>query len=374
MVIGTVRLCFDVRVHGFVALRDFATVYYAAFFFLGQEAGRERAGRRFLYRVLLLSCALILPLSTLDSRYPDFFLEKLTFHGIPLIFYKGDLLGTFMAVGAVLFFLRYEAGGSRWNVAMSLLLGVGVLATNNRASMLGLLVATAWLQTAGRWRFAAAQVGAGVMAALIILMVASAMNIPWQRTPVYGLYERTLSLIDVGGERTYRSEESANKGDNNVFRKVWWQAVFDETVEYNAYVGLGFGHNLADRFVRTYYPDSPDEFSTRSPHNILLTIFARMGAIGLAMFLVVLGLIARRTWLAVRIGPREGALWCSAWVIFATACLGVVLEGPMGAVVFWTILGLANAEVHSDDSPEAVGAADEVLLPDVPPDEVPATL
>jgi hypothetical protein len=29
-------------------------------------------------------------------------------------------------------------------------------------------------------------------------------------------------------------------------------------------------------------------------------------------------------------------------VILTSACFGVVLEGPMGAVVFWSVLGLAN--------------------------------
>ena len=34
-----------------------------------------------------------------------------------------------------------------------------------------------------------------------------------------------------------------------------------------------------------------------------------------------------------------------------SACFGVVLEGPMGAVVFWTILGLAHSQTAEE--PEA---------------------
>ena len=33
-----VRVVFDVRPHGFIALRDYAMVYYAAFFFIAQYA------------------------------------------------------------------------------------------------------------------------------------------------------------------------------------------------------------------------------------------------------------------------------------------------------------------------------------------------
>jgi hypothetical protein len=50
-------------------------------------------------------------------------------------------------------------------------------------------------------------------------------------------------------------------------------------------------------------------------------------------------------------------LWCAAWVILVSACFGVVLEGPMGAVVFWTILGLASA---AEDGP-AIGDKAETV-------------
>jgi hypothetical protein len=43
--------------------------------------------------------------------------------------------------------------------------------------------------------------------------------------------------------------------------------------------------------------------------------------------------------------------WSVAWVMLTSGCFGVVLEGPMGAVVFWTALGMANvtsAEVAED--------------------------
>ena len=41
--------------------------------------------------------------------------------------------------------------------------------------------------------------------------------------------------------------------------------------------------------------------------------------------------------------PWRGEAWCYVWAIFTSACFGVVLEGPMGAVVFWILLGAAAA-------------------------------
>lgn len=342
MAVGALRIGFDVRQYGFMALRDFALVYYAAFFFLGQAAAREEANARFLEAVLLGACVVLLPVYEAYRWRPDFFINTLTFRGNPLIFFKDDLAGTFLAVGAVLVFLRWEQRS--WGLAWiaSLTLAAASLATDNRASMLGLACAAAWLALGGRWRFAAVQAGGAVIAAVVILFAANVLKIPWEHTPVYGVYERVSSVVDVSGSRIYTSPDAASKGDNNRFRRIWWQAVFDETVHGNPYVGLGFGTDLADRFVREYYPESGEEFSTRSPHNVLLTIFARMGALGLVLFLGVLATMAVYTWRAVRAGAIEAAPWCAAWVIAISACLGVVLEGPMGAVVFWILLGLAN--------------------------------
>lgn len=342
MLTGALRIVFDVREFGFMAIRDFALVYYGAFFFLGQEMARDGPSRRVFLHVLTISCAALLPLYLLLERFPDFFHTALTLRGNPIIYYKGDLAATFLASGSVLFYLRFEARRRWWLIVISLVLAGAVLAMNNRASMLALFVATAWLAIRGRWRFAALQAVSGVIALVAILMTAAALRISWEKTPVFNVYERIVSIADPFGQRTYRGSETFNKGDNNLYRSVWWEAVIRETIDGNPYIGLGFGHDLAARFVREYYPESGDEFNVRSPHNVLISIFARMGAIGLVAFLVLLAVIAVRTWHALRLSPDDTAPWCVVWAMLTSACLGVVLEGPMGAVVFWTVLGVAN--------------------------------
>lgn len=342
MLVGALRIPFDVRAHGFMALRDFALVYYAAFFFLGQELARDARSRRFFLNTLTASCVALLPVFLFAQRFPDVFFGPLSVRGNPLIFYKGDLAATFVAAGAVLLFLRFEERGRWWLAAASLMLSGAVLLLNNRAAMLALAVATAWLAVRGRWRFAAAQAASGAVAVIVVLLVAGALRISWERTPVFHVYERIVSIVDPMGQRAYRGEETFNKGDNNRYRTVWWTAVIHETLDGNPYVGLGFGHDLAERFVREYYPENTDEFSVRSPHNALVSIFARMGAVGLAAFLLLVGVMAVRTWRAVGARRADAGPWCVAWALLTSACLGVVLEGPMGAMVFWTVLGIAN--------------------------------
>lgn len=342
--VGLSRLAFDVRPYGLTAIRDFAMVYYGIFFLLAQHVAAEGHSMRFLYRCLLGSSAILILTLALFEQFPDFFMGTLTLRGVPLIYYKGDLVGTFMAAGTIMAFIAFERTRQWRHLALSLALTAGMLSTHNRASMLGLGIVAVLLVIAGRWRFAIFQVSMGMFAALVLLMAAHLTNRSWEHTAIHSVYERVVSLVDPLGDRQYSGEVTFNKGDNNRFRIVWWEAVWEETMDNNPWLGLGFGYDLARRFVREYYPDTADEFSTRSPHNILLTIFGRMGALGLAPFLFIIALMLTRTIRAARRGPSlETALWCASWIILVSACFGVVLEGPMGAVVFWTALGLANA-------------------------------
>jgi O-antigen ligase len=342
--VGSVRLGFDVRAYGAAALRDFAMVYYGVFFFLAQRAAQSPASRQFLLRCMTVSCVILLVTQFVYQRMPDLFLSTLTIRGVPIIYYKGDLAGLFMASGAAILFFAFERNRRWWQLALSLLLMAGAMSINNRSLMVGVVLVAGLLMVSGRWRFAVIQGTAGVVAATVLLFVAYVSNKPWQQSALHGVYERVLSVTDPFGQRAYSGEDTFYKGDNNRFRVIWWNAVFEETVQQNPWVGLGFGYDLAARFVREYYPDNSEEFNTRSPHNVALTVFGRMGVIGLIPFVLIVVVMARNMIRAARDGPTpETALWSAAWIIMAGAWFGVVLEGPMGAVVFWIALGIANA-------------------------------
>ncbi len=89
-----------------------------------------------------------------------------------------------------------------------------------------------------------------------------------------------------------------------------------------------------------------------------------MGLLGLVLWIGVIGAMAARTLrLARRVRTDDSALpalgwWSVSWVILTSACFGVVLEGPMGAVVFWTALGLANSS-DKETSEAAASLAEE---------------
>ena len=367
MTLGTLRFVMDVRFHGFTAVRDFALVYYGLFFFLVQRFASDPPSGRFLQRCVLGGCVALLVIHPLFTQLQNFFLQTLTVRGMPLIYFKGDLAGNFMALGSLLAFMRFEDGRRfRW-VLVSLALAGLMLTTNSRSSMVGLAVGAAWLAVSGRWKFAGALSLSAIAAAVVFVTVAYVRNSSWEQTPVHSLYERIASIVDPLGRRTYVTDDMLSKSDNNTFRIVWWRASIDETVQTNPWFGLGFGHDLAQRFVRAYYPEGNDDFSARSPHNVLITIFARMGLVGLVSFLVLMGAMAVRTWRALSDGEtyrKSGAWWCGAWLLLSCAVFGVVLEGPMGAVVFWVVLGLASA-CSAQRGAEAQDNPDSLPLPGI---------
>jgi hypothetical protein len=345
---GAARIGLDIKNHGFAAVRDFAMVYYAVFFFIAQSTLTVLPDpSRWLHRTILMASALLLPMYFLFSYFPEFFTDTLTFRGVPLIFYKGDLMGTFLAVGSLAWYVFYEERPSRiWALLMCLALAGSVVTTDNRASLLALVVSAFWLGLGGRWRFLQILALSGVAGILVIVLWAKFENRRIADTPLQGLYEKALSLTDFTGSRTYSGQGALPKGDNNRFRVVWWATVIEDTVKTNPYVGVGFGYDLADQFLKNYYPTNTDEFTARSPHSIFVTIFARMGAVGLIAFLIFVVCMAHGTREAVRLrsSPHLAFPWCTSWALLTAACFGVVLEGPMGAVVFWIALGAGSAE------------------------------
>lgn len=342
LVIGCARLVFDTR-HGFTAIRDFAMVYYALFFFVAQAMAQAAPANRYLMGCLLTGLLVMPPVLALYQLFPRFFMQDFTLRGTPLVYFKGDLTGTFLGVGALLvFFLargRWQPLG--WAVSGGLFLLV--MGGDNRASMVALAAVTVLLIAARRWQFPAWQGAVTALALGMVVLLAAVFDNAWAERKLHGATDRLRSMVDVQGLSRYQSEESFNKGDNNRFRLVWWKNVVEDTWSRNPVFGLGFGADLAQGFLQEYYPDADEEFSTRSPHNIFITVFGRLGLVGLAVWGWLCTVLAARTWRAVRTGREEGVLWCMACLIFISACFGVVLEGPMGAVPFWVLLGLAQA-------------------------------
>ena len=308
LVAGTIRVAFDVRPFGFVALRDYAMIYYAGFFFLAQHAWRDDS-RRFLLRVITIASVAQPIAMILVEAFPDFFLSKFTLRGVPLIFFKGDLALTFTAVSALLLFFTVRGAHRLWAWPLATVEFIYVIAGANRASMLGGLAALAWLSFSRARRFVGVQVAVLSLAVLVVSGLALLTENTWAQRKFDGVRERLASITDIMGRGTYVTEESGMKGDNNRFRAVWWRTVIADAMDQNPAFGLGFGYDLARNFLREYNPDMGDDFTARSPHSIVVSTIGRMGIVGLAVFLALVAAIASKTWRVVRDPARIWPAW-----------------------------------------------------------------
>jgi hypothetical protein len=351
MLLGAARLPFDLHQYGFVALRDSAMVYYACFFFIAQAFCRHDASRSLLRRAMQFAFLLLPVVSVALSLAPEFFLTMFTWRGVPLIYHKGDLVATYLASGFFLFWAMRETGAHRaWLIPAAVCLLMSPTVGSPRAAMFSTAMVTIIWLLARRLRLLLFQVGvvtAGLATVLLVWVFHE--NKDLRETTAYSVYEHAISIVDFEGKGTYLHAETGDPGNNNRFRLVWWNSVAQETLEKSPVFGLGFGADLAARFLADYNLVEAEDFVTRSPHSVIMTVFGRMGLLGLGLFLTIAVMMARSTWPAIRRRDFDAmGLWSVTWILWFSACFGVVLEGPMGAVVFWTALGMASATTAAE--------------------------
>ncbi len=345
MILGAIRLPRDMQTFGVIALRDFATIYYACFFFIAQDLAGQEDSRRIMKGALTWSYLLLPPVVVSIVISPDFLLDHLTIRGIPLIYHKSDLIAMSLAGGFFWLWTRWEkTQHARWiaAAATSLIL-IGAM-DSPRAGMFAVAVTTAlWIFT-GRWRIAAAEgfVVTGALALSIAYVVLTGRDL--KTSAPYSVYEHAISIFDPAGQGTYINGESGDPGGNNRFRLIWWRDVAEDTLAQNPVMGIGFGGDLASRFLADYDLLSDENFAARSPHSIVFTVIGRMGLLGLTAWIAISASLLTLAWKTLKSGdPDQRGLVSVALSVFLSACFGVVLEGPMGAVAFWTVLGIANA-------------------------------
>lgn len=136
------------------------------------------------------------------------------------------------------------------------------------------------------------------------------------------------------------------------YRIEWWNKIIDYTFFGDYFLtGKGYGINLAASDGQLIKGDT----SLRSPHNAHLTILARSGVPGFALWVMlnlawIIGII-RAIFLAKLLHAKQWEGWLSTLLVFFLAALvnasfDVYLEGPMGGIWFWTVFGIGAASIH----------------------------
>ena len=160
-----------------------------------------------------------------------------------------------------------------------------------------------------------------------------------------GVLQRVESVMAIVTGR----EDEAFRASTVRWRLDWWSDIVGYTVfgDYR-WAGKGYGVNLAN--VDGYQVFSDE--SLRSPHNGHLTILARSGVTGVALWLMLQGTFALSTIVKqhrLRRSGRTRAADVGVWIIAYWAALmvnssfDVFLEGPQGGIWIWTVVGVGVA-------------------------------
>jgi hypothetical protein len=151
------------------------------------------------------------------------------------------------------------------------------------------------------------------------------------------LVENAASILGRSGEQTESTK---------AWREKWWNIIVDNTVRGPYFwTGRGFGVNLG---FEDGFGNPHNERPLRSPHNGHITILARAGIPGAALWGVFLaawfGTLLHTMLLARRRGQAEWAglllfVACYAASCVINATFDVALEAPMQGIWFWCLIG-----------------------------------
>jgi hypothetical protein len=258
---------------------------------------------------------------------------------------KNGPFATHLLGAALLMLLGFKRAGIGWLIM--LLIGITLISVRSRGCMLDFIVPLSFaVIITGRWR----------SATVIVVTVASLLALAYMLDLSYQtgdeLSGRAISarqlVWNFASIFGFNPHEHGQLADTRSFRLDWWKVIYDYSVNGPYFwTGKGFGINLAS--VDGFIVGDPNMPLMRSPHNGHITMLARAGVPGLALWLLTLA-----TWSAMLLVNMFRARWAGdhVWanfflLIFCYALSTVIdgtfdpaLEAPMQGVWFWSLFGV----------------------------------
>jgi len=355
MGLGLIHLQDDVRVFGLDAIRDSSLWYYSAFYFVGLVVGYDaqvgesvwRWVSRFWVMALIWGSCEFLSGERLSQMGPE-----VPLRGVPVLSHSGSDLMQNMSMGMIVVFgLRYPVS-NRLARVVCLIAGIicliALVTFHGRGAKLavvsGVLMGCLFLVSPRGAPAISRRLGTLLLTTVVMLTLGFliAPEDVLRASHVDRLYE--ISLDEPLGTTRWRVD--------------WWVELVNAVAADNAAFGLGFGESLS-----IYSPYlTQDEYSSwpvRSPHNYSMAVFARMGVVGLFLWLCILliglsGLI-KDVWRGEASPRREQS---SLWIIMllitvVNGSFGVLMDGPVLGIWFWFALGFATVRSRMNGTPNA---------------------
>jgi hypothetical protein len=336
-----------VGTYGFDALRDSVIIMYGGFSFivaalLIEDCRRINTLVRY-YRIFLGIYVPAAPfLFPLGFYFGDDIL-KVPGTTVSLIWLGPGEVGTHLAGAAVFTLAGFRKPTPVWTAC--LLAALVMASAVSRAAMLAFIVPVVLAALVlGKARMFAIIIPIGLMLlATTYLLETSfssyreAQTSTERRVSSVQLVENAASILGRSGEQTESTKE---------WREKWWNIIVDNTVRGPYFwTGRGFGVNLG---FEDGFGNPHNERPLRSPHNGHITILARAGIPGAALWGVFLaawfGTLLHTMLLARRRGQAEWAglllfVACYAMSCVINATFDVALEAPMQGIWFWCLIG-----------------------------------
>jgi hypothetical protein len=352
---GVIRFLPGFRTHGIPAVRDFALCYYCLFAYC-TVAALARAPRlldgwlaqlnRLLPWLLIwLPFGLVLALKLSGPAVP--------FSGVSVFTHEpgNAAIAALIGLGYMWLFPGTRSPRSRAVLSIVAMITIAMAATQNRASLLGVLAGAAagllFLPRRERLRLI---VGAVVVTASALglalalsLQVPSASHSHAREFSASQLIDNVLSIGKGAG--------SGSLGGTVAGRNQLWSLIFNKQVaDGKLLYGFGFGVNLPYLVGDSQVTSGSNPL--RSPHNSHDDVLARMGLLGAALWAVLWlswywQVIAGCRRLARR-GlhmPRQAAVLCLMVVttILVSSYFSPQLEGAQIAALQWSAFGIGIA-------------------------------
>jgi hypothetical protein len=345
---GLIRFVPGLGTHGMDAVRDAALWYYCLYaFFVAAAMARSpdlverlvtQLGRFTPWLLLWLPVSLVLmPLWQNAPPVPGTDISILTHKS------NDTAIAALLALAFLWLFPGARSGRSRGVWSALALITIALASTQNRGALLGVAAGAAigFAFLHDGLRLALKAVGVAALGLGVVTMLALEIPIEGAQGRAFSASQLTANVASLGG-----GEESGNLGGTVAGRQVLWTRIYEKQVRDGLLVyGMGFGPNLAKQVG--VLDNGTDK--TRNPHNSHLDILARMGLVGLLLWIALWGCwywrmvigcrrLARRT-LHMR---RRVAVLCLSvtTAILVSSFFDPQLEGPQTAILLWTLFGV----------------------------------
>jgi hypothetical protein len=343
-----------VGVYGFDALRDSVVIMYGGFAFvviaLLLEDGRRINTILRYYGAFLNIYIPAIPLVFAFSQYMADHIPRWPGYNVPLLQVGSGEVAVHLA-GAVVFALVGFRKATPLGIIF-VLAPLPMVITSSRGAMLAFVLPVIFATLVlGKVRELAAALVVGLLIFVAAYTVESA-TYRREASPDIGRQLSTRQIV-ANVESIIGSSDQKLEG-TKTWRLEWWGIIMKNTVfGPNFWTGRGFGLNLADvdGFQHRRDPNSP---RLRSPHNVHMTILARAGVPGAALWLLFLAgwlgmltnamLAARRRWQPEWVGLFLFTI-CYVMSVIINATFDVALEGPMQGIWFWCLVGFGIGSV-----------------------------